>query len=113
MSLMSKSTPASFAIASMCKTVLELPPIAISTANAFLMAFSLRIFRNLKRSSSAISHMRRAAFRTSSSLSGVRAKIVPFPGRAIPMASISVFIEFAVNIPEHEPPLGQALHSIS
>jgi len=34
-------------------------------------------------------------------------------GSAIPIASISVFIELAVNIPEHDPPLGQALHSIS
>ena len=39
--------------------------------------------------------------------------MVPLPGRAIPIASISVFMEFAVNIPEHDPPLGQALHSIS
>ena len=29
------------------------------------------------------------------------------------MASIKVFIELAVNIPEHDPPLGQAEHSIS
>lgn len=40
------------------------------------------------------------------------ATIVPFPGRASPIASIRQFIEFAVNIPEHEPQVGHALRSI-
>ncbi|MNM80629.1 hypothetical protein D3C81_926010 [compost metagenome] len=39
--------------------------------------------------------------------------MVPLPGSAIPIASISVFMEFAVNIPEQLPPLGHALHSMS
>ena len=38
---------------------------------------------------------------------------MPLPGRAIPIASIRQFIEFAVNIPAHEPQVGQAARSIS
>ena len=71
------------------------------------------ILRILKRSSKAISQIRRAAFLKSSSLSLLKAKMVPLPSSAIPIASHKVFIEFAVNIPEQDPPLGQAEHSIS
>ena len=112
-----KSTSASLAIANMWSTVLEDPPIAISTAKAFLTAFSFKIFRNtnffLSFSFNAISQILLAAFLYNTSLAGVKAKIVPFPGNAIPIASINVFIELAVNIPEQEPPLGHALHSMS
>ncbi len=66
-----------------------------------------------KRESPAISTVRRAALRTSASRSGESAKAVPLPGSAMPIASHSTFIELAVNIPEHEPAPGQALHSIS
>ena len=38
--------------------------------------------------------------------------MVPLPGSASPMASVRQFIEFAVNIPEHEPQVGQAADSI-
>src|SRR5674476_1470731 len=41
------------------------------------------------------------------------ATIVPFPGRESPNASVRQFIELAVNIPEHEPQVGQANFSIS
>src|ERR1035437_4768177 len=37
--------------------------------------------------------------------------MVPLPGSAMPSASQRQFIEFAVNIPEHEPQVGQALCS--
>src|SRR5574344_39906 len=40
------------------------------------------------------------------------ARIVPLPGRAIPIASVSEFIELAVNIPEQHPQPGQAQPSI-
>ncbi len=90
-----------------------LPPIAISTTIAFLIAFWVIIFLILNLSSKAISQILLAAFLKSSSLSLLSAKIVPFPSKAIPIASHKVFIEFAVNIPEQEPPLGQAEHSIS
>jgi hypothetical protein len=38
---------------------------------------------------------------------------VPLPGSANPSASIRQFIEFAVNMPEQEPQVGQAERSIS
>ena len=40
------------------------------------------------------------------------ARIVPLPGSERPMASVSEFIEFAVNIPEQQPQPGQAQLSI-
>ena len=40
------------------------------------------------------------------------ARMVPLPGNARPIASVSEFIEFAVNIPEQQPHPGQALFSI-
>ena len=85
----------------------------MSIAKAFLTAFSFSIFLKLYFSSSAISQTLFAAARIKTSRSGVRAKIVPFPGNAIPIASIRVFMLFAVNIPLQLPPLGHALHSMS
>ncbi len=41
------------------------------------------------------------------------ATIVPLPGNASPRASFKQFMELAVNIPEHEPHVGQAFFSIS
>ncbi len=41
-------------------------------------------------------------------LSEKTAGIVPFPGRDIPKASVIQFMEFAVNMPAHEPYPGQA-----
>ena len=38
--------------------------------------------------------------------------MVPFPGSASPIASVRQFIEFAVNIPEHDPQVGQAASSM-
>ena len=37
--------------------------------------------------------------------------MVPLPGSAMPSASKRQFIEFAVNMPEHDPHEGQAAHS--
>src|SRR5262249_7427781 len=37
----------------------------------------------------------------------------PLPGRARPIASVRQFIEFAVNMPEQEPQVGQADRSIA
>src|SRR5690606_5608298 len=37
--------------------------------------------------------------------------MVPLPGSARPIASVRQFIELAVNMPEHEPQVGQALRS--
>ena len=41
------------------------------------------------------------------------ARAVPLYGRAKPKTSIKQFIEFAVNIPAHEPHVGQAFCSMS
>ena len=41
------------------------------------------------------------------------AGMVPLPGSAMPITSARQFIELAVNMPEHEPQVGHALHSIS
>ena len=40
------------------------------------------------------------------------ASVVPLPGSARPIASARQFIELAVNIPVHEPHVGQAFSSI-
>src|SRR5690606_26209975 len=39
--------------------------------------------------------------------------MVPLPGRARPSASVRQFMELAVNMPEQEPQVGQALRSAS
>ncbi len=57
--------------------------------------------------------MRLAAFKTIRRRSECVAITVPLPGRAIPRASVRQFIELAVNIPEHDPQVGQAARSIS
>src|SRR6202012_941462 len=41
------------------------------------------------------------------------ARVVPLPGSASPIASVRQFIEFAVNIPEQDPQVGQAFSSMS
>ena len=48
-----------------------------------------------------------ADFFANSLRSGEVARMVPFPGRAIPSASARQFIELAVNIPEQDPHVGQ------
>ena len=54
-----------------------------------------------------------AAFSNSFTLLLWVATTVPFPGKDSPRASVRQFIELAVNIPEHEPHVGQADFSIS
>ena len=39
--------------------------------------------------------------------------MVPLPGSAMPMTSARQFMELAVNMPEHEPQVGQAPHSMA
>ena len=41
------------------------------------------------------------------------ATIVPLPGSDRPSASVRQFIELAVNMPEHEPQVGQAERSMT
>ena len=40
------------------------------------------------------------------------ASVVPLPGSDRPSASVRQFIELAVNMPEHEPQVGQAERSM-
>ena len=56
--------------------------------------------------------MRLEAAEKSSRRAAWVATIVPLPGSASPMASARQFMEFAVNIPEHDPHVGQALRSM-
>ena len=55
--------------------------------------------------------IRCAAFLNRSSRSVWVATIVPFPGKAMPRASVRQFIEFAVPIIAQDPQVGQALSS--
>src|SRR5438094_942080 len=60
-----------------------------------------------------MSTIRRPARRNSSLRSAWVATMVPFPGSDRPSASVRQFIELAVNMPEHEPQVGQAERSTS
>lgn len=53
-----------------------------------------------------------AAFLKSAMRSVCVARIVPLPGSAMPSASLRQFMEFAVNMPEQEPQVGQAESSM-
>ena len=53
----------------------------------------------------------RPASRNSASRSEWVASTVPLPGRLRPSASVRQFIELAVNMPLHEPQVGQAERS--
>ena len=60
-----------------------------------------------------MSTMVRPALRKSCSRSAWVASTVPLPGSDRPSASVRQFIELAVNMPEHEPQVGQAERSMS
>jgi hypothetical protein len=101
----------------MCSTVLVEPPIATSSAIAFSNALRVAIERGSADASSSRYH------RVASSITVVPARsnsarraacvarVEPLPGSARPSASVRQFIELAVNIPEHEPHVGQAERS--
>ncbi len=55
----------------------------------------------------------RPASRNSSRRAAWVASVEPLPGSASPSASVRQFIELAVNMPEHEPQVGQAERSTS
>jgi len=57
--------------------------------------------------------MRRPARLKSCSRSAWVATTVPLPGNDRPSASVRQFMELAVNMPEHEPQVGQAERSTS
>ena len=103
-------TPASCAMAHRCSTLLVEQPRAMSTRRALVNAAEVMTSRGRRFFAStfmicmppSLARRVRAA---------ATAGIVPLPGRAMPMASHRQFIEFAVNMPEHEPHPGQAVSS--
>ena len=119
MSSRSKSSSASCAAASRCSTVFVEPPIATSSAIAFSNAARdgdgprqhgvvVVLVVPLARSRRPCGRRSRTA-----RLRAVWvASTEPLPGRARPSASARQFIEFAVNMPEHEPHVGQASSSM-
>ncbi len=99
--------PASLAIAGRCRTELVEHPSAISTASAFSNAFSVNMSEGfIPFSTSSITFM--PACFASLILSAYTAGIVPLPGNPMPSTSVRQFMEFAVNIPEHDPQPGHA-----
>ena len=103
----SNGVPASMAKASACRTVLVDPPMAMSSAKALSKAAGVRISRG-RMFFLTSSTMALPAASNRASRFGSVARIVPFPGRASPSASARQFMEFAVNMPEHDPQVGQA-----
>ena len=86
-------------------------PSAISTVSALRKAFSVMMSLGLM-SFSNRSMILKPASLARRILAAMTAGMVPLPGRPIPTASVRQFIELAVNMPEQEPQLGQALSSM-
>lgn len=84
----------------------------MSKANALSNASRVKISEGRTFSRTNLTTARPASSNNRSRPASV-AKIDPFPGNANPSASHKQFIEFAVNIPEHEPQVGHAFISIS
>ena len=102
--------PASWAMAGRCSIVFVEQPSAISTVSALWNAAGVII--SLGRIFLRISSMTCIpACLASRSRADSAPGIVPLPGRAMPMASVRQFIEFAVYMPEQEPQEGQAFSS--
>ncbi len=117
MSAMVKSTPASWAAASRCSTVLVEPPMAMSSAMAFSNAALVAMLRGRAEASScSYQRLARVTMRWPASLNSCSrslwvASSEPLPGWERPSASVRQFMELAVNMPEQEPQVGQALRS--
>ena len=107
-SFRSMGTPASWAMASRCSTVLVEQPRAISQVSALRMERSLTIWRAVTpRRTRSMTAM--PACLASCSRLAYTAGMVPLPGRAMPMASHRQFMLLAVYMPEQEPQPGQQL----
>ncbi len=106
------SSPASVAIAARWSTVFVLQPKLASSASALPITASVTMSRGLRpfvntsmtAMPAALARRRRAEY---------TAGTVPLPGSARPSTSARQFMELAVNMPEHEPHVGQAAHSIA
>ena len=104
----------------MWRTVLVLPPIAMSRIIALSKAAGLATSRARSPwpapflpNSRAMATIRCDARSYSVLRSAEVARIVPLPGSARPIASARQFMLFAVNMPEQLPQVGQAIFSIS
>lgn len=97
--------------------VLVDPPMAMSSVIAFSKASKVAMPRGSAVGSSApyqrwhSSTAATPARLNSASRSAWVATTVPLPGSDRPRASVRQFIELAVNMPLHEPQVGQALRS--
>src|SRR4029079_1642675 len=103
----------------MCSTLLVEPPMATSSAIALPKAALDAMLRGRTESSSsayqrlANSTTRDPARRNRSRRATCVASVEPLPGNDSPRASVRQFIELAVNMPEHDPQVGQAACSSS
>ena len=110
MSLRGMGTPASWAMAVRCSTLLVEQPRAMSTRRALANALGVRTSRG-RRPISRTFMICMPACLARRMRAAATAGMVPLPGSAMPMASLRQFIELAVNMPEHEPQPGQAVSS--
>ncbi len=104
------STPASWAIASRCRTALVEPAVAITTVAALRNAVLVMICRGrspVARARTTASPVRRARSVRSAETAGADAS----PGSVMPSASAQVDIVLAVYMPAHDPAPGQAARS--
>ena len=99
-------------MAGRCRAVLVEQPRAMSMARAFIKARSVMMALG-RRSFCSASMARKPVRLASRSRSAITAGMVPLPGRDIPSASVTQFMELAVNIPAQEPQPGQAASSSS
>ena len=108
----SSESPASWAMAGRWRMVLVEQPMAMSSVRALLTALSVITSRGRRpRSTSSIIFMPVCLARRTRS--AMTAGMVPFPGRAMPRASVMQFMELAVNSPAQLPQPGQDCSSIS
>jgi hypothetical protein len=108
----SSSTCDSCAMASRCRTAFVEPPSALTTAMAFSKAGFVMICRGRIPASSSPTTARPES-KAKSSRRRSTAGAAELPGRHMPSASAADAIVLAVNIPAHEPSVGQARFSIS
>ena len=104
--------PASWARAIRCSTVLVEQPRAISTVRAFSNAAGVRMDRGVIFFSSSSMIFMPASF-ARRNRADITAGMVPLPGRPRPITSVRQFMELAVNMPEHDPQVGQAASSMA
>ena len=106
------SSPISRASAKRCSTLLDEAPMALSTATALRRALGVMMSRGRRPFSTARITAAPVSF-ASISRREYTMGMVPLPGRAMPSASVRQLRLLAVNMPEHEPQVGQEEHSYS